>query len=180
MGRILKVDHTRYKRKDTEEIGDNAKNRDNPGGDGDSDQTQAGARRKRRLSGDIAGARHGRSAVTTDKELGMSIEDHDEDDPMKEYLARQREEDIQTELGKVRQEKCRTHEGGRSRHHHQHHHRRHRRDSEKDGDRHVRQEEHRHRPNSRDRLEDTSREHLRRHKDGQDHKRSSPGRRRDE
>lgn len=178
MGRILKVDHTRYKWKDTEEIVDHAENLADSGGDGDSDQAQAGRRKKRRLSGDIGGAREGKSAVTMEKELGMSNKDYDEDDPMKEYLARHRAEEIQNGLGKLQKEKSRTHEGGGSRHHHHHHHhhhhRRHRLDSEKDGDRHVRQEQHhRHRPKSRDRSEVASRENIRRRRDGEDHNRSS-------
>lgn len=177
MGRILKVDHTRYKRKDTEDSVDNAVNLGDSGGDDDSDQAQAG-RRKRRPMRDNGGAKDGRSTATMDKDLGMLVEDYDEDDPMKEYLARQKE-DIKNGMGRHRKDKTRTGEDGESRQHRRHHHRRHRRDSEKNGDRHVRQVEHRHQPKSMDRSEDASRENFGRRTPELDHDRSSSRRRRE-
>lgn len=165
MGRILKIDHTRYRRKDTEDIVDNAKNCDDSAGDGKSDQAQLERRRKRRLSEDMGSARNGKSAVMMDNKLGMPMDAYDEDDPMKEYLTRQKEEDNQDVLRKHRKEKSRNHEGGDGKPHHRHHHRRHRHTSEKDGNRHVRHEEHRHGSRSQDRSEDATHGNLQRRRE---------------
>jgi len=90
LGRTIRVDHTRYKPKDgdgTEELGVASR----------EDDDDDGARRKRRR--DIA-----RSPIPEllpeEIELRKLIAEHDDDDPMKDYLVREKKEQVQKALEK--------------------------------------------------------------------------------
>ena len=155
MGRVLKVDHTRYKRKDEEEIMDNAKGMGDTEGAWDSDVEHAESRRKMPRSSEAERARSSTLALKEDKNLADFGRDHDDDDPMKGYLVRQREEDIQNGLTKIDKVEHRSYSGGESRHHHRHHHRRHERHDGNKQRRHTRPGEDHRRSISRDRISDS-------------------------
>ncbi|KNG87973.1 putative RNA recognition motif containing protein [Aspergillus nomiae NRRL 13137] len=129
LGRVLRVDHVRYKRRDDEEEGDNvaklmgdavAKS----AGDGDTDDERR-RRRKRRTGEDEQGRR---PLLKEEKELEELMINHDEEDPMKEYLIQEKKEEVARALEKLSREKpSRRRESSRersSRHHRHRHHRR--------------------------------------------------------
>lgn len=119
MGRVLKVDHTRYKRKDEEEelerervMNEYATSR---GRNGDqntrgSDSGEGSEESKRPL-------------LLEERELAALIRDHDEDDPMKEYLVKEKKEEVANALARLAKKARKS--ADRRKHHH-HHHRRHR------------------------------------------------------
>lgn len=145
MGRVLKVDHTRYKRKDGEEEEE----------------------RERGLQGGPTGKESGgeseqerRPMIREEIELQTLLRDHDDDDPMKEYLVQAKREEAAQALARLEvggKEAVRKKEHAHKHHRHSHRrgHRERRRsdaDGEKDdrrrsgrGDRHR----HGHRPRSR-------------------------------
>ncbi|GAB1206652.1 hypothetical protein APSETT445_005342, partial [Aspergillus pseudonomiae] len=106
LGRVLRVDHVRYKRRDDEEEGDNvaklmgdavAKS----AGDGDTDDERR-RRRKRRTGEDEQGRR---PLLKEEKELEELMVNHDEEDPMKEYLIQEKKEEVARALEKLSREK---------------------------------------------------------------------------
>jgi RNA-binding motif X-linked protein 2 len=123
MGRMLKVDHTRYKRKDDEEIedninalGDGLEERDEEIGGGD----WRGRRKKRERD-------HYEDEVPMTKEereLAEFIRNHDDDDPMKDYLIGEKKKEIEA-AGLVARENQKRSGGDdkRERHRHRHRHR---------------------------------------------------------
>ena len=110
MGRVLKVDHTRYKRKE-----------------GDEEEE-----RVRSLQGDLGLEAEGigsgeeeeekRELIKEEVELMKLERKHNEDDPMKEFLLEEKREEVRKALAKLKTGK----EGEKRRHHH--HHRRHNRE----------------------------------------------------
>jgi RNA-binding motif X-linked protein 2 len=112
MGRVLKVDHTRYKRKDEEEEmeRERAMNEHASRSDGD----HGGRRSSREDSPDLK-----RPLLAEERELAALIRDHDEEDPMKEYLVQEKKEEVAKALARLAKK------GTRKNHHH-HHHRKHR------------------------------------------------------
>ncbi|KAI9871670.1 MAG: hypothetical protein M1830_002634, partial [Pleopsidium flavum] len=130
MGRILKVDHTRYKRKDDDDITGNSKDHDGAGEEGNADEVEAERVRERRRNDEAGSGRDSRPMLKEEKEFAELTRDHDEDDPMKEYLIKQKEEEVHTALASLYQKKSRS---GESRHHHRHHSRRKEQDEEKEG-----------------------------------------------
>ena len=111
MGRVLKVDHTRYKRKDGEEEEE----------------------RERELQRGLVGKeseeeseQERRPVLKEEIELQKLLRDHDDDDPMKEYLVQEKREEVAQALAKLK-------DGGKEgrkkkEHRHKHHHRSHRHD----------------------------------------------------
>ncbi len=90
LGRILKVDHTRYKRKDGEEEEEREKamhgniataNGEN-GSDGESEMER-------------------RPLMKEEIELQKLIQDHDEDDPMKGFLVQEKREEVAAALKRL-------------------------------------------------------------------------------
>ena len=113
MGRVLKVDHTRYKRKDGEEEEEAARELHevvNNGGVSDEDVEE-----KRR------------PLIKEEIELLKLEREHDDDDPMKDYLVQEKREEVAKALAKLKKDGGRDGEKTRS---HRHHHRSHR---DKDG-----------------------------------------------
>ncbi len=138
MGRTLKVDHTRYKRKDDEEIVDNAKGVDAMQGTADHDEGQTERRRRTRRAKETRSDNDGEPVLKGAEEHALLVDYHDDEDPMKDYLNRQREEDEQDQSAKRRKDRSRSHRDGESRHHHRHHHRRKEQRDDEKGHRHHR------------------------------------------
>ncbi|KAK1147308.1 RNA-binding protein Cwf29 [Aspergillus melleus] len=97
MGRMLRVDHTRYKRRDDEEEGDNVarlmgdvETKNDRGDDTDDERRR---RRKRRGSEEDDEPRR-RPLLKEEKELEELIRTHDEEDPMKEFLIEEKKEEV--------------------------------------------------------------------------------------
>lgn len=125
LGRVLKVDHTRYKRKeDEEEDGDNTNTFN--GGNMSGDEKTTGKRGSNRpRTGETESGEERRPMLKVERELAALIRDHNEDDPMKEYLVQEKKEEVIQALARSKQEP-RTSEVERHKKHHHHHHRRHR------------------------------------------------------
>ncbi len=124
LGRTLKVDHTRYKRKDDEE---------------EEARTAAAAGQATKVEG-IGGKRAGtpesedeRPMLKEERELAALIRDHDEDDPMKEYLVQEKKEEVAQALAALAK-KGRKHDERKERRHHKHHSHRSRRHSGSESD----------------------------------------------
>lgn len=110
MGRVVSVDHTRYKKKDgeVETVGD-----DVDAGD-ETDQEGESRRKRRRSESDSEGER---PLIKEEIELQKLIAEHDEGDPMKAYMVEQKKAEVQEALkavAKKPKEKERRH---RHRHH---------------------------------------------------------------
>lgn len=127
MGRVLKVDHTRYKRKDEEEEmeRERAMNEHASRKDG----VRNGRRSSREGSVELKGP-----LLVEERELAALIQDHDEDDPMKGYLVREKKEEVANALARLAKKAQKS--GDRKKHHHHHGHRSRRRsyDSTQDED----------------------------------------------
>ncbi|KAJ5602909.1 Nucleotide-binding alpha-beta plait [Penicillium hordei] len=88
MGRLLRVDHARYKRKDDEEEQDNvAKLMGDPA---ISENTKAKEDRRE--------IEERRPVLKEEKELEELIRTHDEEDPMKEFLIEEKKEEVATAI----------------------------------------------------------------------------------
>ncbi|KAF6239762.1 hypothetical protein HO173_002308 [Letharia columbiana] len=123
MGRVLKVDHTRYKRKDGEE--EEERERGLQGGPAGQESEEESEQETRPM-------------VKEELELQKLLRDHDDDDPMKEYLVQEKREEVARAVGRI---KDGGKEGKRKKEHeHRHHHRsdrhghRERRRSDADGE----------------------------------------------
>ena len=110
MGRVLKVDHTRYKRKEGEEEEEMVR-----GLQGDLGLEAEG-------SGSGGEQEEKRELIREEVELMRLEREHDEDDPMKQFLMEEKREEVRKALAKLKTGK----EGEKRRHHH--HHRRHNRE----------------------------------------------------
>lgn len=124
LGRVLKVDHTRYKRKDEEEARDNTDAFNGGNGSGDEKATGKRASNRSRSSGTDRGEGW-RPMLKEERELAALMKDHNEDDPMKHYLVQEKKEEVARALVRVKQA-SRKGEADRHKRHHHHHHRRHR------------------------------------------------------
>jgi RNA-binding motif protein, X-linked 2 len=113
MGRTLKVDHTRYKKKDDEPdegIDLEEQSRQIEEGDGE------GRRKRRRTSG--SESEEERPIIKEEREVAKLIQDHDEDDPMKAFLVHEKKEEVALALAKLKDGK----RSERKHRHHRHHH----------------------------------------------------------
>ncbi|EPE36936.1 RNA-binding, RBD [Glarea lozoyensis ATCC 20868] len=126
MGRTLKVDHTRYKKKDDapdEGIDLTAIENEEGGGEGP---------RKRRKT-DESESEGERPMIKEERELAKLIQEHDDDDPMKAFLIEDKKEEIKLALARVKGEKSGNYSESRSKHRH-HHKSRREKDDRRDGD----------------------------------------------
>lgn len=114
MGRVLRVDHTRYKRNDEEEEmeRERAMNEHASRKDGDRDG--------RRSSSREGSVELQRPLLIEERELAALIRDHDEDDPMKEYLVREKKEEVANALARLAK-KARKSEDRKKHHRHRRH-----------------------------------------------------------
>ncbi|RAH72096.1 uncharacterized protein BO66DRAFT_436584 [Aspergillus aculeatinus CBS 121060] len=108
LGRVLRVDHTRYKRRDDEEETDNVARlmgEDTAGGkavdDRDTDDERT-TRRKRRISEPREEEARRRPKLKEELELEELIRTHDEEDPMKEFLIEEKKEEVARALERTR------------------------------------------------------------------------------
>jgi RNA-binding motif X-linked protein 2 len=144
MGRTLKVDHTRYKKKDDEpdegvDLTEELKQIEEEDGEG---------RRKRRRTSE---SEDERPMIKEEQELAKLIQGHDEEDPMKAFLIQEKKEEVAMALAKLKDGKKLE-----KSHKHRHHHRSRRVkdvDEEEDGSRNSR-----HRKEGRERRRSRSRE----------------------
>ena len=151
LGRILKVDHTRYKRKDEEaEVGDNTNTFNNGNGTGNPEANDNTKSNRMRTS-EAESEEDRRPLIKEERELAALLRDHDEDDPMKEYLIQEKKEEVEQALARLKKV-SRKSEGVSQRHHHHHHRHRSQRDHGSDGgdrSQERRRKERRHRSSSR-------------------------------
>lgn len=133
MGRILKVDHTRYKRKDGEEEEEREKAMNGANGVGsDEEGEKEGAERRPLLKEEL--------------ELIKLEREHDEDDPMKEFLVQEKRKQVAEALAKSKGGERKREK--KHKHHHRHEDKRGERRSE-DRDDGRRRHKHSHRRRSR-------------------------------
>ena len=88
LGRMLRVDHTEYKFKDGEEIGDNTLTIDEAAEDEHA--------RKRRKSG----SDDERPMLKEEKELADLMREHDEEDPMKQFMIEEKRDEVRKAVKK--------------------------------------------------------------------------------
>lgn len=160
MGRMLRVDHTRYKQRDDEETGDNVKNMGDDVSAKGKEESESEEEEKRPM-------------LKEERELAVLMRDHDEEDPMKEYLIREKREEVAAALAQMTKKSSHKHKHGEGR---SHRHRRWSRDrsgERKRGDRH--RDEGRPRSRERERRKDSDEalpEPRRRREDDGDRSRS--------
>ena len=134
MGRVLKVDHTRYKRKDGEEEEERERGMNGVGTvDADEDNERE--------------AEESRPLLKEEVELMKLEREHDEDDPMKEYLLQEKREEVTVALARLTSGERKKQK--RHKHHHRH--------EDKRRDRHAEEQDdqrHRHRHSHRRRSRD--------------------------
>jgi RNA-binding motif X-linked protein 2 len=128
LGRVLRVDHTRYKKRDEDEDTNNVAKLlgETAGKEADGDTDDEGRRRKRGHSGERDQPR--RQLLKEEIELEELIRNHDDEDPMKEYLIEEKKEEVARALEKEarkerssrRRESSRERPSRHSRHHHRH------------------------------------------------------------
>ncbi|PCH02310.1 Nucleotide-binding, alpha-beta plait [Penicillium occitanis (nom. inval.)] len=96
MGRVLRVDHTRYKRKEEEGEEDNVARIMGPAtGRADEDTDTERRRKSRRRDDDESDVEERlRPMLKEEKELAELLRDHDDEDPMKEYLIQEKKEEV--------------------------------------------------------------------------------------
>ncbi|KAL4775773.1 hypothetical protein BDW60DRAFT_204337 [Aspergillus nidulans var. acristatus] len=100
LGRVLRVDHTRYKKRDEEEDTNNVAKLmgETAGKEADGDTDDEGRRRKRGHSEENNPPR--RRLLKEEIELEELIRNHDDEDPMKEYLIEEKKEEVARALEK--------------------------------------------------------------------------------
>ncbi|KAL4739844.1 hypothetical protein BDV11DRAFT_169754 [Aspergillus similis] len=93
LGRILRVDHTRYKKRDEEEDTNNVAKLmgETTGKEADGDTDDEGRRRKRGHSEEANPPR--RRLLKEEIELEELMRNHDDEDPMKEFLIEEKKEE---------------------------------------------------------------------------------------
>ena len=124
MGRVLKVDHTRYKRKDDEA----------------EEEREQMLRQAEDVKGESSGEEEpSRPLLREEVELKMLLLEHDDDDPMKEYLVKEKKEEVQKALAALENGA-----GGESRRHKHHHRSKKGRDGDGEGNDERRRHKHHH------------------------------------
>ncbi|KAK3644391.1 RNA-binding protein Cwf29 [Elasticomyces elasticus] len=191
MGRVVSVDHTRYKKKDgeVEGVGDEEEIAD------DTDEEGA-SRSKRRRTESASESEAERPLIKEEVDLAKLRRDMDDDDPMKAYMVKEKQAEVDEALKAVVKRKEQKSEKREHKHRHRHH-RSKRDDAEGDGegkrDRHSKSKRERDEARSRDRPRHTrsptpdgsgvedrdKRQRSSRDSDEGDRKRERPLRRRD-
>lgn len=174
LGRILRVDHTRYKRRDDEEDEDNVAKLTSDAAITEGRREDGEERDSRRRGTSDADREERRPMLKEEKELQDLIVNHDDEDPMKEFLIEEKKEEVARAIEKYRRSEKRSHRRrDDSRERSSRHHRRHR----------SRSREHRHRDDrspGRDRISrrrSTDREERSRRHRSADRSRSPESRR---
>jgi len=95
MGRVISVDHTRYKKKDGEVEGIFDEQDGGDDGDDETDREETRRRKRQRTSSHSDSDREReRAPIKEEVELAKLIKEHDEEDPMKEYMIQQKREEV--------------------------------------------------------------------------------------
>ncbi|EFE34252.1 uncharacterized protein ARB_06649 [Trichophyton benhamiae CBS 112371] len=109
LGRVLRVDHVRYKRRDDEGTEDNLVNVDENGEVMESDrdaeeekETERSSRRRSRRHESEERKRPSRPLLKEEVELQQLMDEHDDEDPMKEYLIKEKKEEVENALALVK------------------------------------------------------------------------------
>ncbi|KAJ5381635.1 uncharacterized protein N7496_004063 [Penicillium cataractarum] len=126
LGRLLRVDHTRYKRRDDEEEGDNVARLMGDATITESKKDGEDGRRDRRRRPSDADREERRPMLKEEVELQELIQNHDEEDPMKEFLIEEKKEEVALALAKYQSSKKSSRRRDDSRERSSRHHRRHR------------------------------------------------------
>ncbi len=119
MGRVLKVDHTRYKRKEGEALENDSTIVPELSHD-EVDGHYRHRGNKREKGERSAGGSSGRPMLKEERELADLIKNHDEDDPMKGYLIKEKEEEVELALAKLKKSNKKERDGTSRRHRHHH------------------------------------------------------------
>ena len=145
MGRLISVDHTRYRKKEgeIERVGDD-----------EDDRTKGAVHGERHHTASESESEEERPLIREEIELQKLIHDHDDDDPMKAYLVKEKKAEVEEAL------KIRLDQSGGRRHADDHRHRR--RHSSKEKRRERRRDDRKKRRKSPDEREDS------------DHRRAEP------
>ncbi|KAI4215411.1 MAG: hypothetical protein LQ351_002311 [Letrouitia transgressa] len=104
LGRILKVDHTRYKKRDDDPDEEDMQFH---GADGATESESDEEEEKRPM-------------LKEEKELAALLREHDEEDPMKEYLVQEKKKEVVKALAVFRKKGKKEDERRKRRHHHRH------------------------------------------------------------
>ncbi|MCJ1298461.1 hypothetical protein MMC08_001251 [Hypocenomyce scalaris] len=102
LGRIIKVDHTRYKRKDDEAEGGDNTNTFNSGNGTGNPEANDNTKSNRRRNSEAEREEDRRPLIKEERELAALLRDHDEDDPMKEYLIQEKKEEVEQALARLK------------------------------------------------------------------------------
>ncbi|KAI7544307.1 hypothetical protein KC331_g6892 [Hortaea werneckii] len=115
MGRVISVDHTRYKKKEgeIETVGDETE-------DGDETDREGAARSKRRRT--ESESEEERPMIKEEVELAKLKNSMEDDDPMKAYMIQEKQAEVEDALKAVSLRKSK-HKDRERRHKHKHHHR---------------------------------------------------------
>ncbi|KAM0094190.1 RNA-binding protein Cwf29 [Aspergillus fumigatus] len=108
LGRVLRVDHARYKKRDNEEEEDNVaklmgETTDRNARVEDTDDERR--HKKRRSSDSREDEARSRPLLKEERELQELMMNHDDEDPMKEYLIEEKKEEIARALERLDKEK---------------------------------------------------------------------------
>ncbi|KAK0355075.1 RNA-binding protein Cwf29 [Friedmanniomyces endolithicus] len=124
MGRLLSVDHTRYKKKDgeVEGVGDVEEVADETDEEGQS-------RSKRRRTDSLSEGEQERPLIQEESELAKLRREMDDDDPMKAYMIKEKQVEVEEALKALAMSKHKGKDSGRDRGH-KHRHRYHRSEHE--------------------------------------------------
>jgi len=124
MGRLLSVDHTRYKKKDgeVEGVGDVEEVADETDEEGQS-------RSKRRRTDSLSEGEQERPMIQEESELAKLRREMDDDDPMKAYMIKEKQVEVEEALKALAMSKHKSKDSGRDREH-KHRHRHHRSERE--------------------------------------------------
>ena len=120
LGRVLKVDHTRYKRKEDEDTRGNTQGTSEGQSEDESQEDSGQTCRRRKYVRDTQRGDEGESVAILKEEMELQalIRDHDEDDPMKDYLIRQKREEVAEAKRCLRNEVSEYDGSGRKSRHH--------------------------------------------------------------
>ncbi|KAJ5494968.1 Nucleotide-bindingalpha-beta plait [Penicillium diatomitis] len=172
LGRMLRVDHARYKRRDDEEEGDNVARLMGDPTTSQSKDDGNDDRHGRKGPRDNE-TKEARPMLKEERELQDLIQNHDDEDPMKEFLIEEKKEEVALALANYRESKRSSHRRDdsrdRSSRHHRHHRRhrsrsaehRHRRDRSRSKEKRPRRRSAEREPESR---KDSTAEHDERHR----------------
>ncbi|KAK4899654.1 RNA-binding protein Cwf29 [Elasticomyces elasticus] len=116
MGRVVSVDHTRYKKKDgeIEGVGDEEEVAD------DTDEEGA-SRSKRRRTESASESEAERPLIKEEVDLAKLKRDMDDDDPMKAYMVKEKQAEVDEALKAVVKRKEQKNEKREHKHRHRHH-----------------------------------------------------------